>query len=90
MSAAEQLAPTISEPLSWDAICTRYPNQWVCLVEMDRPDANAFEFRTARVIGHGATRRAPVEQAKRWWGTYASIGHYFTGALDAPMIRMFP
>ena len=79
MSAAEVLAPAISEPLSWAEICARYPDEWVCLVEMARVDPNGFEFRTARVIGHGKTRRAPVEQAMVWRDHYALIDHYFTG-----------
>jgi len=81
MSTAEVLAPAISEPLSWAEICARYPDEWVCLVEMDRVDPNGFEFRTARVIGHGRTRRAPVEQAMVWRDHYKLIGHYFTGRI---------
>jgi hypothetical protein len=38
MSAAEILVPEISEPLTWTEICERYPDEWVCLVEMDRLD----------------------------------------------------
>ncbi len=84
MSAAEVLAPVISEPLSWAEICARYPDEWVCIVEMDRVDPFApfaVEFRTARVIGHGKTRRAPVEQAMVWRAHYKLIGHYFTGRI---------
>jgi hypothetical protein len=83
MSAAEVLAPEISEPLSWAEICARHPDEWVCLVEIDRIRPNAFEFRTARVIGHGKTRRAPVDQAMPWRDTYEFIGHYFTGRVTA-------
>ncbi len=79
MSAAEVLAPEISEPLTWAEICARHPDEWVCLVEMDRVNPNNFEFRTARVIGHGATRREPVEQAMAWRAAYEFIGHHFTG-----------
>ena len=57
MSAAEVLAPEISEPLTWVEICRRYPDEWVCLVEMDRVHPFGFEFRSARVVGHGKTRR---------------------------------
>jgi hypothetical protein len=78
MSSTE-LVPEISEPLTWAEICARYPDEWVCLVEMDCKAPNAFEFRSARVIGHGKTRRAPVEQAMHWRDQYALIGHYYTG-----------
>jgi hypothetical protein len=87
MSAAEVLAPEISEPLTWVEICTRYPDEWVCLVEMDRVHPFGFEFRSARVVGHGKTRRAPVDQAMRWRSHYDSIGHYFTGRIDVPSLR---
>jgi len=87
MSADEVLAPAISEPLSWAEICARYPDEWVCLVEMDRVDPNGFEFRTARVIGHGKTRRAPVEQAMAWRDHYSLIGHYYTGRVTEKPLR---
>jgi hypothetical protein len=83
MSAAEVLAPEISEPLSWAEICVRHPDEWVCLVEIDRIRPHAFEFRTARIIGHGKTRRAPVDQAMSWRDAYEFIGHYFTGRVTA-------
>lgn len=79
MSAAEAIAAEISGSLTWAEICTRYPDEWVCLVEMDFIHPNGPELRAARVIGHGKTRRAPVEQAKVWWGRYERIGHFYTG-----------
>jgi hypothetical protein len=84
MSAAEKIASTITEPLTWTEICERYPAQRVCLVEMDRIHPHGFAFRTARVVGHGKTRREAFEQA-RWWGDhYEEIGHYFTGKVSPP------
>lgn len=90
MGAAEQLKPSISEPLTWAEICEAYPDQWVCLVEIDHIHPRGFDFRTARVVGHGKTRREPLEQAAAFEVTYDVmydvIGHYFTGriALRAP------
>jgi hypothetical protein len=90
MDVAETTAHPISEPLTWAEICQCYPDQWVCLVEIDRIDgAAAFEFRTARVVGHGKTRREPLEQAHPWRSRYTSIGHYFTGPIRAPSPRFF-
>jgi hypothetical protein len=83
MTATEHIPPTISEPLSWEEICRRYPDEWVCLVEIDRPVPQDFEFRTARVVGHGKTRREPLDQARRWREHYKTIGHYFTEHLAA-------
>jgi hypothetical protein len=89
MDAAEKLAQTISEPLTWAEICSRYPDQWVCLVEIDRSDPNNFDFRSARVVGHGKSRREPLEQARAWRDRYRSIGHYFTGPITVPVPRLF-
>ena len=47
MNAAYATEPTISDPLTWDEIRARYPDQWVCLVEMDRIEEDNFEFRSA-------------------------------------------
>jgi hypothetical protein len=71
-------APTLSEPLTWEQICKRYPDEWVCLVEIDRPEPNNFEFRTARVVGHGKTRAEPLIQARPWREHYKTIAHYHT------------
>ena len=86
MNAAEVLAPAISEPLTWAEICARHPHEWVCLVEMDRVHPNGFDFRTARVVGHGKTRGAPIEQARAWRAHYKLMGHYYTGQImDKPL-----
>ncbi len=89
MNVAEKLSPQISEPMTWADICEQYPDQWVCLVEIDRPRRNDIAFRTARVIGHGATRRDPWQQARLWWDRYKEIGHFFTGRIVAPVPRFF-
>jgi hypothetical protein len=65
MNAVEVLAPSISEPMTWAEICERYPDQRVCLVEMDRVHPHDFAFRTARVVGHGKTRSEAFDQARR-------------------------
>lgn len=75
-------APSISEPLTWEQICKRYPDQWVCLVEFDRIDPCRFAFRTARVVGHDPHRRAAVEQSRPWWRAYEEVGQHFTGRTE--------
>jgi hypothetical protein len=89
MTAAHAHEPNISEPLTWAEIRERYPEQWVCLVEMDRIDEDNFEFRSARVVGHGATRREPLDQARSFRDRYDTIGHYFTGKHADPVLRSF-
>lgn len=78
--------PFISEPLTWKQICERYPEEWVCLVEIDRPEDNNFAFRTARVVGHGKGRRDPYLQARAFYDQYNHMGHYFTGRIR-PLLR---
>jgi len=85
MNVAAALATSISEPMTWAEICERYPDQRVCLVEMDRVHPHGFEFRTARVVGHGPTPREAFEQARPWRGRYEQIGHYFTGKIKPPL-----
>lgn len=76
-------APAISEPLTWEQICQRYSDQWVCLVEFDRIDPGRFAFRTARVVGHDPHRRTAVEQSRPWWRAYEEVGQHFTGRTEA-------
>jgi hypothetical protein len=78
MHAARPIPPTISEPLTWAAICERYPDEWVCLVEIDRIQPGRFAFRTARIVGHGKKRLDPLNMARSWWVHYPRIGHYHT------------
>ena len=49
-AAAEQIAPMITEPLTWGQICERYPDQWVCVVEIVRAQEGSFHFTHARVF----------------------------------------
>jgi len=56
--------PALSAPLTWSEICARYPDEWVALVEIDWVNENDLDFRSARVAGHGKTRREPLDQAR--------------------------
>jgi hypothetical protein len=88
MNAAEQLAPAITEPLTWAEICERYPDEWVCVVDIDYDHPHVFDFRTARVVGHSKTKREASDQARPWWNHYKLIGRYFTGRLTVrPLLR---
>ena len=88
MSAAEMIAPTPADPLTWAEICERYPDEWVCLDEIDYICPGSFEFRTARVVSHGKTRREAFAHARSWRAPHKLIGHYFTGRVIAqPLLR---
>jgi hypothetical protein len=72
----------ISEPLSWEEICARFPEGWVCLVEIDWVALNSFEFRTARVLCHSESGDETLQEAKSWWWRFDEIGHFFTGDMS--------
>jgi hypothetical protein len=79
------IEPAVSDPLTWSEICTRYPDEWVALVEIDWVTENDLEFRSARVAGHGKTRKAPLDQARPLRARYDEIGHFLTGPIRAPL-----
>jgi hypothetical protein len=81
--------PVLSEPLTWQEICARYPEQWVALVEVDWLDEDDRDFRSARVAGHGRTRREPLAQARLAWAKYGEIAHLYTGPVRAPSGLLF-
>ena len=81
--------PLLSEPLTWEQICERYPDQWVVLVEIDWRDIDHNTgFRSARVAGAGKTRRAPLEQSRPLRQGYRSFGHYYTGQITRSIAHL--
>lgn len=76
-----------SEPMTWQEICRRYPDQWVALVEIDWVDED--EVGTARVAGYGPHRADPLRQARHLHSRYEEIGHFFTGRVRAPRLGFF-
>ncbi len=87
MHAAKELAPTISEPLSWAEICERYPSQHVYLVDVERSEPTDPQIHRARVVGYGKTRREALDQATPWWAHYAEMSSRFTGRSLTPLRR---
>jgi hypothetical protein len=77
--------PVLSEPLTWREICARYPDEWVALVEIDWVNETDLDFRSARVAGHGKTRREPLAKARPLRARYDEVGHFFTGPIRAPL-----
>ncbi|HEX7843740.1 MAG TPA: hypothetical protein VF469_39975 [Kofleriaceae bacterium] len=84
MSAAEKIAPTVTEPLTWAEICERYPDEWVCLVEIEHEPPPGIAIRSARIAGHGKTRKQSLERVDVLWETYPVFGHFFTGRIKPP------
>jgi hypothetical protein len=89
VNAAEPLARSLSEPLTWAEICEQYPDEWVCVVEIEREGPNDVAIRSARIVGHGKTKKESLDQVNVWWATYPVIGHFFTGTIKPPLPR-FP
>ena len=78
----------ISDPMTWRDICETYPDEWVVLVEVDWVNDTDFDFRSARVAGHGKTRKEPLVQARPLRDRYPSMGHFFTGRIRAPLVPL--
>lgn len=88
VECSSDMKPVVSGPLTWPEICASYPDEWVALVEIDWVNENDLDFRSARVAGHGKTRKEPLDQARPLRVEYDEIGHFFTGPIRAP-IRLF-
>lgn len=81
--------PAISEPLTWEQICERYPRQWVVLVETDwRDEDHNTGFRTARVAGTGKTRREAFAQGQPFKRGYAGFANRYTGPITRSIAHL--
>lgn len=87
MDAATRLAPDATEPLSWAEICARYPDQFVCLVDIVHPTLRSPEITSARVVGHGATDDEAFEPIRDLDRRYPRFSVRFTGVCSEPLIR---
>ena len=50
MSVAERVSCRDARSLSWDEIGEQYPDEWVCLLDVENAPDDAI--RSGRVIGH--------------------------------------
>jgi hypothetical protein len=57
MDAAKELLPLDTGSLTWAEICARYPDQFVCLIDVVPVERWSPAIASARVAGHGLTRR---------------------------------
>ena len=87
MDAAERLSPEETEPLPWGEICVRYPDQYVCLVDIVHPPLRSPEIISARVVGHGATHDAAFEPIRDLGQRYPRFAIRYTGVCTEPLIR---
>ena len=87
MDAAAQLLPIEGGSLTWAEICARYPDQYVCLVDIRRVELRSPEISSARVVGHGPTRRAAFDPIRDLSAKYPRHAVRFTGICTEPLIR---
>ena len=87
MNAAEQIVPLETEPLPWAEICTRYPDQFVCVVDIVHPPLRSPEITSARVVGHGATDDEAFAPIRDLATQYPRFAVRFTGESTIPLIR---
>ncbi len=84
--AAPSAVPFTSEPLTWPEICARYPDEWVCLVEIGWQNETDFDFTTARVVAHGKTRKEPLVRSREVRAHYGEFGNFYTGKVVSPLV----
>ncbi|MEO8840201.1 MAG: hypothetical protein ABI704_01435 [Kofleriaceae bacterium] len=68
-------------------ICMRYPDQYVCLVDIVRPPLRNPEIITARVVGHGTTHDAAFDPIRDLGERYPRFAIRYTGVPTEPLIR---
>jgi hypothetical protein len=86
MSAAEKIAPTMTELLPWSEIRQRYPDEWVCLVEVQHEPGGSI--RSARLIGHHRSIKDALKQCS-WSADFVVVCAHTGGRkLRLPRIEM--
>ena len=73
----------VSDPVHWDEICRRFPDQWIVLVELDWTDERGEDIRIAFVAGSGGKREA-LAAARPLLGVFDKLGSFYTGAAKVP------
>ena len=76
------------ERLTWDQICQRYPDEWVVLVEFERPDPDDLAFDAAVVLSHHKTSKAASPDVKAALKHGQEAGSFFTGQLIPPLYEI--
>jgi hypothetical protein len=85
MAVAEHRASL--DRLTWEEICARYPNQFVCLVDMVKDAPRSPGIASARVVGHGVTRDVAFEPVRALPVPHPMHAVRFTGECPEPYLR---
>lgn len=81
MEPATTLPAQALERLTWDEIGSRYPDEWVMMVDVDWVNEDDPDFRTAIVVGHGKTRREVSLSTREAMRAFSDGACMFTGRL---------
>lgn len=87
MDAAKTIASLETELLSWAEICARYPDQYVCIVDVVHPPLRSPEIISARVVGYGTTHDAAFEPIRDLGERYPRFAIRYTGVCTEPLVR---
>ena len=88
MTGSEAVArEQASEPLTWNEIRARFPDEWVILVDVTWENDTDFDFGRARVLGHFKSRKEASPFIKAAFQHYAEVGSFWTGEIRGPVPR---
>ncbi len=75
-------ASSPSEPLTWNEICARHPDQWVALADIAWTDGEGCALAAAEVVATFAERKAATPTMKELHAANRrSVGCFWTGKL---------
>ena len=58
----------MNEQIAWRDICSRHPNEWVCLVDVAHEVDGTI--RAGRIVGHFASAAEALGQVDSWSAGY--------------------
>lgn len=79
MGAAEPLATSLTEMLTWAEIQTRFPYRYVVVLEEDEDISGGMAAVHGRVAGHSSSPNELLATIDVWRERHELIGFYYTG-----------
>jgi hypothetical protein len=74
------------ERLTWEEIKSRYPDEWVLLIEFDeREDKDDADWDSAIVAAHAPRRAEAYANAREIVERHKHVGFFFTGRVRSPI-----
>jgi len=89
MAETSNTESLLTEPLTWQQICERYPSQWVVLVDIEKdPEDYSINFHTARVAGVGKSLRDSMDHGRAFERGYSGWKCPFTGTVTRSIAHL--